>query len=31
MTAAIIDRIVYHGRIIPFHGESYRNRHSLMK
>ena len=31
MAAAVIDRIVHHGRIIRFHGESYRNRHSLMK
>lgn len=26
-----IDRIVHHGRILRFHGESYRNKHSLMK
>lgn len=25
MAAALIDRIVHHGRIIRFHGESYRN------
>ena len=31
MAAAVIDRIVHHGRIIRFHGESYRNRRSLMK
>ena len=31
MAAAVIDRIVHHGRIIRFHSESYRNRHSLMK
>lgn len=31
MAAAVIDRIVHHGRILRFHGESYRNRHSLMK
>ena len=32
MAAAVIDRIVHHGRIIRFHGESsYRNKHSLMK
>ena len=31
MAAAVIDRIVHHGRIIRFHGESYRNRHSFMK
>ena len=29
--AAVIDRIVHHGRILRFHGESYRNKHSLMK
>ncbi|MZN34490.1 ATP-binding protein, partial [Bifidobacterium pseudocatenulatum] len=22
---------VHHGRILRFHGESYRNKHSLMK
>lgn len=31
MAAAVIDRIVHHGGILRFHGESYRNRHSLMK
>lgn len=31
MAAAVIDRIVHHGRILRFHDESYRNRHSLMK
>ena len=31
MAAAVIDRIVHHGRILRFHGESYRNKHSLMK
>lgn len=31
MAAAVIDRIVHHGRILRFHGESYRNEHSLMK
>ncbi|WP_368097210.1 ATP-binding protein, partial [Bifidobacterium pseudocatenulatum] len=31
MAAAVIDRIVHHGRIPRFHGESYRNKHSLMK
>lgn len=38
MAAAVIDRIVhhgrllrFHGRILRFHGESYRNEHSLMK
>ncbi|MDW8487053.1 IS21-like element helper ATPase IstB, partial [Bifidobacterium thermophilum] len=29
MAAAVIDRIVHHGRIVRFHGESYRNTHSL--
>lgn len=31
MAAAVIDRIIHHGRIVRFHGESYRNTHSLMK
>ena len=31
MAAAVIDRIVHHGRIVRFHGESYRNSHSLMR
>lgn len=31
MADAVIDRIVHHGGILRFHGESYRNRHSLMK
>ena len=31
MAAAVIDRIVHHGRILRFHGESYRNKHPLMK
>lgn len=31
MAAAVIDRIVHHGRIIRFHGDSYRNTHALMK
>ena len=31
MAAAVIDHIVHHGRILRFHGESYRNKHSLMK
>ncbi len=31
MAAAVIDRIIHHGRIIRFTGESYRNTHSLMK
>lgn len=31
MAAAVMDRIVHHCGILRFHGESYRNRHSLMK
>ena len=31
MAAAVIDRIVHHGRLIQFHGESYRVRHALMQ
>ena len=31
MAAAVIDRIVHHGRIVRFRGESYRNSHSLMR
>ena len=31
MAATVIDRIVHHGRIVRFRGESYRNSHSLMK
>ena len=31
MAAAVIDRIVHHGRLIQFRGESYRVRHALMK
>ena len=31
MAAAVIDRIVHHGRIVRFRGESYRNSHPLMK
>lgn len=31
MAAAVIDRIVHHGRILRFHGESHRNKYSLMK
>ena len=30
MAAAVIDRIVYHGRLVQFKGESYRVRHALM-
>ena len=28
--AAVIDRIVHHGRLVQFRGESYRVRHALM-
>ena len=31
MAAAVIDRIMHHGRIVRFRGESYRNSHSLMR
>ena len=31
VAAAVIDRIVHHGRIVRFRGESYRNSHSLMR
>lgn len=31
MAAAIIDRIVHHGRLLQFHGSSYRVEHALMK
>lgn len=31
MTAAVIDRIVHHGRLVQFRGESYRVRHALMR
>ena len=31
MAAAVINRIVHHGRTVKFHGESHRNTHSLMK
>jgi len=30
MAAAVIDRVVHHGRLVRFRGESYRVRHSLM-
>ncbi|MEE8738944.1 MAG: ATP-binding protein [Bifidobacterium sp.] len=30
MAAAVIDRIIHHGRIIRLHGESYRTTHLLM-
>lgn len=31
MAAAIIDRVVHHGRLLQFRGESYRVRHALMQ
>lgn len=31
MATAVIDRIVHHGRIVRFRGESYRDSHSLMR
>lgn len=31
MAAALIDRIVHHGRLAQFRGESYRVRHALMQ
>lgn len=31
MTAAVIDRIVYHGRLVQFKGKSYRVRNALMQ
>ena len=31
MAAALIDRIVHHGRLVQFRGESYRVRHALMQ
>ena len=31
MAAAVIDRIVHHGRVVRFRGESYRDSHSLMR
>ncbi|MGO5269258.1 IS21-like element helper ATPase IstB [Parafannyhessea umbonata] len=30
MAAAVIDRVVHHGRLLQFRGESYRVRHALM-
>lgn len=30
MAAAVIDRVVHHGRLLKFRGESYRVRHALM-
>ncbi|TIH27022.1 ATP-binding protein, partial [Subtercola vilae] len=31
MAAAVIDRVVHHGRLLQFRGESYRVKHALMK
>ena len=31
VAAAMIDRIVHHGRLVQFRGESYRVRHALMQ
>lgn len=31
MAAAVIDRIVHHGRLVQFRGDSYRVRHALMQ
>ena len=31
MATAVIDRIVHHGRLLQFKGESYRVRHALME
>ena len=31
MAAAVIDRVVHHGRLLQFKGESYRVRHALMQ
>lgn len=31
MAAAVIDRVVHHGRLLRFKGESYRVRHALMQ
>lgn len=31
MAAAVIDRIVHHGTLIQFKGQSYRVRHALMR
>lgn len=31
MAAAVIDRIVHHGRLVQFRSESYRVRHALMQ
>ncbi len=31
IAAAVIDRIVHHGRLLQFRGEPYRVKHALMK
>ena len=31
MAAAVIDRVVHHGRLVQFRGKSYRVRHALMR
>ena len=31
MAAAVVDRVVHHGRLLRFKGESYRVRHDLMQ
>lgn len=31
MAAAVIDRVVHHGRLLQFRGELYRVRHALMR
>ena len=31
MAAAVLDRIVHHGRLLQFRSESYRVKHALMK
>lgn len=31
MAAAVIDRVVHHGRLLQFRGESWRVRHALMR
>ena len=31
MAAAVIDRIVHHGRLLQFRGESYRVKNALME
>lgn len=31
MAAAVIDRVVHHGRLLRFRGESYRVRNALMQ